>query len=321
MPSHAEDISASTPMSRRQGPLASSARPANDSADSGSLAHRFAWPVPAGGAPSRNFDSPRGLLDLASGEKRFRLSRYRPSDELGFFVEHYWIVEWDLCGRANHRQESLPHPSVHIAVERGRSEVVGVVEGRFARVLEGTGRVFGVKFWPGGFYPFFGAPLSELTNRVAHLSDVFGAAAKAFEEAVPTCADDERNVELAEELLRARRPVRDENVVVVREIVDQIAADPHMSKVDDLVPVVDMSKRTLQRLFRRYVGVSPKWVIQRYRLHEAIEEIGRCRPADWAKLALDLGYFDQAHFSKHFKRFVGRSPHEYARCLGTAASD
>ncbi len=277
--------------------------------------------MPTGGASSREFDSPRGLLDLASGQKRFRLARYHPSAELGFFVEHYWIVEWDLTGQADHQQESLPHPSVHVAVESGRVEVVGVVEGRFVRVLHGVGRVFGIKFWPGGFYPFFGGPVSELTNRVAPLSDVFGEAGKVFGKAVTADANDERNVELAEELLRARRPARDENVVVVREIVDQIAADPGITKVDDLAPVVDMSKRTLQRLFRRYVGVSAKWVIQRYRLHEAIEEIGRGHPVDWARLAIDLGYFDQAHFIKDFKRFAGRTPHEYARGLGNRKPD
>lgn len=258
---------------------------------------------------------------MASGEKRFRLARHHPSTELGFFVEHYWVVEWNLRGQPDYRQESLPHPSVHIAVERDRFEVVGVVEGRFEKVLQGMGRVFGIKFWPGGFYPFFGAPVSELTNRVVPVSDIFGEAGTVFGKAVIACADDERNVKFAEELLRARNPARDENVVVVRKIVDQIAADSGITKVDDLAQIVNVSKWTLQRLFRRYVGVSAKWVIQRYRLHEAIEEIGRGRPVDWAGLAIDLGYFDQAHFIKDFKRFAGRTPDEYARKLENRIPD
>ena len=73
-----------------------------------------------------------------------------------------------------------------------------------------------------------------------------------------------------------------------------------------------MSARTLQRLFRRYVGVGPKWVLQRYRLHEAAERIADGYDGDWAALALDLGYFDQAHFIKDFKALVGCSPAEYA---------
>ena len=281
--------------------------------DPGNHSARRASTASLGGASSRPFDKPRGLLDLASGQKRFRLNRYRPSAELDPFVEHYWVVEWDLSGQADHRQESLPHPSVHLAVERDRSDVVGVVEGRFVRVLQGVGRVFGVKFWPGGFYPFLGTPVSELTNRVVALSEVFGEAGTIFGRAVIDSANDGRNVELAEEFLRTLHPVRDENVVVVRKIVDQIAADTGITKVDQLALAADMSKWTLQRLFRRYVGVSAKWVIQRYRLHEAIEEIGRGRPVDWARLAIDLGYFDQAHFIKDFKRFTGRTPDAYSR--------
>jgi len=68
-------------------------------------------------------------------------------------------------------------------------------------------------------------------------------------------------------------------------------------------------------LFDDYVGVSPKWVIQRYRLHEAAERIARGGVEDFADLALELGYADQAHFIRDFKKLVGRSPAEYARSL------
>lgn len=314
MPKSDDDLSAAIRSSQRKDSQTSSADPVKNSA-------RASSPVPLDGRSSNKFDNPRGLLDLTSGEKRFRLARYHPSEELGFFVEFYWIVEWDLTSQADHHQESLPHPSIHITVEHGRSEIVGVVKGRFVKVLHGLGRVFGVKFWPGGFYPFWDAPVSDLTNRVISLSEVFGKSGKIFAEAVTACTYDEGIVELAEELLHARNPIRDENVVVVRQIVDQIAVEPSITKVDDLIPGVGMSKRTLQRLFRRYVGVSVKWVIQRYRMHEAIEQIGRGHPVDWARLAINLGYFDQAHFIKDFKRFAGRTPDEYARSLGKNNTD
>ena len=70
--------------------------------------------------------------------------------------------------------------------------------------------------------------------------------------------------------------------------------------------------RALQRLFGDYVGVSPKWVIKRYRLHEAVEQLAGGRPPEWSALAQNLGYFDQAHFIRDFKRLVGRTPADYA---------
>ena len=58
--------------------------------------------------------------------------------------------------------------------------------------------------------------------------------------------------------------------------------------------------------------MSPKWVIQRYRLHEAVEQLERGAEVDLAELALQLGYFDQAHFIRDFKALVGRPPGAYA---------
>ncbi len=76
-----------------------------------------------------------------------------------------------------------------------------------------------------------------------------------------------------------------------------------------------MNTRALQRLFSRYVGVSPKWMIKRYRLHEAIERVAAGRAVNWSRLALDLGYFDQTHFIKDFKALVGRTPADYEKTI------
>ncbi len=74
-----------------------------------------------------------------------------------------------------------------------------------------------------------------------------------------------------------------------------------------------MAKRTLERLFSRYVGISPSWVIRRYRLYEAADRLDRSEIVDWPRLAADLGYYDQAHFIKDFKKMIGVSPGEYVR--------
>jgi AraC-like DNA-binding protein len=79
-----------------------------------------------------------------------------------------------------------------------------------------------------------------------------------------------------------------------------------------------MTPRALQRLFSEYVGVGPKWVIQRLRLHEAIAQVQQGHAVSWAALAQSLGYFDQAHFIADFRRLVGRTPAQYARLHDTA---
>jgi AraC-like DNA-binding protein len=68
----------------------------------------------------------------------------------------------------------------------------------------------------------------------------------------------------------------------------------------------------LQRLFSDYVGVSPKWVMRRARLHEAAQRTDSGELVDWAQLAADLGYADQAHLTRDFTSTLGMSPTRYS---------
>jgi AraC-like DNA-binding protein len=257
---------------------------------------------------------PRGILNPQTGEKKFQLSQHQPPPDLDFFIAHYWIIYWNL--EEPYRSETLPHPSVHLAIEQGRSEIVGVVTGRFARLIEGKGHVFGIKFRPGAFYPFVRTPISAFTNKTCSLHEVFGMAGPAFEAALLAVDDKSEMIELANNFIRERLPEHDANVALIHEITDYIVSNREITKVDDLASRFALTKRTLQRLFHQYVGVSPKWMIKRYRLHEAAEQLNIGEAVNWPELALDLGYFDQAHFIKDFKTIVGWTPGEYTRRIG-----
>ena len=93
----------------------------------------------------------RGVLHHPPGPGVFHHARLAPPEVLGGFVEHFWIVRWDLRDHAPQTRETLPHPNVHLVFERGLTRIFGVHTARFTRVLEGAGCVFGVKFRPGGF--------------------------------------------------------------------------------------------------------------------------------------------------------------------------
>ncbi len=238
--------------------------------------------------------------------------RYLPSADLGLYIEHFWSVSWDFRDLDPFLVQTLPYPSVHIVIDPGRSRVAGVTRGRFERWLTDQGWVFGIKFHPGAFAPFFGAPVSQLTDRMVSVERIFGLAGKRLELTVVAAEDDDAKVERAEELLRARLPEPDDNVALAKQMVELIRTDRRVLKVDDLVNRMQVNKRAVQRLFSRYVGVSPKWVIQRFRLHEAAEQLAT-GAADGSRLALELGYADQAHFIRDFKAMVGVAPGAYAK--------
>ena len=92
---------------------------------------------------------------------------------------------------------------------------------------------------------------------------------------------------------------------------------PGLRRVDELSAASGLTARTLQRLFANYVGVSPKWVMRRARLHEAANAPTAESQIDWACLASDLGYADQAHLTRDFTVTIGVPPTRYATTAGS----
>jgi AraC-like DNA-binding protein len=260
---------------------------------------------------------PRGVLGLRAGRRSFEVSRSRPSPDLAGLVEHYWTVRWDLRGRDPHTQHTLPHPSVHLVAERDRSGIMGVLTGRFTRELEGEGRAFGIKFRPAGFHPFLGAPVSSLTDRRLAVAEVFGPAGDDLVADLLAAPGDPELAATAEAFLLARLPEVDPNVPAVNRVVGLIMADREITRVQQVTDRTGIGARRLQRLFATYTGVTPKWVIQRSRLHEAVERLDQGDHVDLGFLARDLGYFDQAHFARDFRATVGRPPTAYTRPRGS----
>jgi AraC-like DNA-binding protein len=256
---------------------------------------------------------PRGVLHQRLEQGEFQHARRAPSSRLCSVIEHYWFVSWDLRDLPAQTQETLPHPNVQYVIEHGRTAIYGVHTGRFTRVLEGHGRVFGIKFKAGGFFPFYRQPVSRLLDSSLDPATIFGDDASAFEATILMCDDMETMTAEAERLLLVHAPSNDPNVARVSEWVASIVDDRNLTSVDELAIRAGLSKRSLQRLFEQYVGVPPKWVIARYRLHEAIAQLQAGTAIDWADLAVKLGYFDQAHFIRDFRKLVGQSPAAYAR--------
>ena len=267
----------------------------------------------------------RGVLRPDLAATRFRLARHAPSEALTPFVEYYWIPRWDLRGEPAYAQTILPHPNVHLVFEASGAGIFGVDRRLFTRSLSGLGLAFGVRFLAGCFRPFWQAPISQLTDRVIPAARLFGPQAEKTRQAImrvgpedsadsADSADevDARMIGYAEALLCSVRPERDRMAEHVAALVSRITADPGLRRVDQLAAASGMTARSLQRLFADYVGVSPKWVMRRARLHEAAERADSGEPVDWALLASDLGYADQAHLTRDFTVTIGVSPTRYA---------
>jgi AraC-like DNA-binding protein len=257
----------------------------------------------------------RGILHARTARENFQIERRPPADDLAALADYLWVLTWDLRGRDPHRQQVLTHPAVNLSFTTGgRARVAGVVRDVFTETISGRGRAVAVRFRPGGFRPFLDAPVSTITDRFTPIEEIFGAEARTVADAIIATPDADEAVALLEAFLRDRVPDRLDPVIAeVAAMVDLIGADPALSRVDLLATVTGVGTRRLQRIFADYVGVGPKWVIRRCRMQEAAERAATGIDVDWAALATELGYADQAHFTRDFSATIGTSPAQYAR--------
>jgi AraC-like DNA-binding protein len=243
---------------------------------------------------------PRDVRELAGAWTKFQRHTFSsPSPDLAPYVEYYWAVSWEYA--EPYHQLIVPYPNVHLTFRHGGGTVNGVRSGHHVKLLAGADSVFGVAFRPGCFRPFLGRSVSSITDRAIDVGEVF-----------PGDLPDPPETATVEGFLRARLPEPDAKARRAADIIARIAANPGITAVDALARDLGTSVRGLQRLFAEYVGIGPKWVIRRYRLHEVTERLARGAPIDWGRLASELGYADQAHFGRDFKKMFGESPRSYA---------
>ncbi|MEU1982781.1 helix-turn-helix domain-containing protein [Nocardia sp. NPDC019395] len=250
-------------------------------------------------------------------QERYRtLNRLPAGPGVSTHIEWFWAVRWDMRGRAPYFAEVLPYPCVHLTFERDGdrrgSFVNGVCTTKYVRELAGAGETFGARFRPGGFGAFTGLDVGVFKDRTVPAAEVLPDIGDLADRVLAEPTDPARR-RLVEEYLGSRAARYDPNYRLVLEIAAAMADDPELTRVDQVTERFEVPVRTLQRLFRRYIGAGPKWVLRRYRLQDGADLLARGRTADLAALAAELGYFDQAHFTREFTAEVGMAPLEYAK--------
>ncbi len=222
-------------------------------------------------------------------------------------------MRWERGGLPSHTAQTLPHPCVHWTFEGAADQVGGVHTRAWRRDLGERGEVLGIKFRPAGFRPWFGRPLHLLRDRELPGAQVLGDLARELLRSIGDGGGDalERAARL-QAVLMARRPVVPDSVREVNALVARLADDRELLRSGALAAADPARLRRLQRVFRDHVGVGPKWVIARYRLHEVLERL-RDGAEDLSALAADLGFADAAHLSRDFRRIVGVRLSEYRR--------
>lgn len=255
-------------------------------------------------------DSDGGAI-LHPRTARFLVDRFPPSEHAARFVDHYWLVRWQLDQGEEHHQLVLSHPVVNVSITSETHRVVGPSTGVVERHLTGSGWTFGVMFRPAGFWPLLRRSLATIANKALTLAEVLPGAAAAIANAGNIAARDD-DAAVMDDVLAALLPSSCQPSEATADLAELARTDRRIVRVEQLALAADISTRTLERRFFMHVGLSPKKVIQRYRLQEVAER-ARSAGVDWASIGIELGYADQAHLIRDFRTVTGEAPARYSR--------
>ena len=262
-----------------------------------------------------------GILRPEEFVKHASVERVPCAATLAPWVENHWCLRWDLPAGSSYSSQTLPHPTCTVSVELGhpragigddRVVVTGVITRRFDVELAQSGWVLGVKFRPGGLAALAGIDVRSLADQSVPALDLLPArVVDPLRALAPGTTSHDAAAVADAALLGLVRDEPDPAYDTVLRLVDDMLADRSLLRVDQLEERHQLSRRQVERLFARYVGVGPKWVLARYRMHDVVDALDGGYAGSLADLAATYGWYDQAHFGRDFTALVGVSPSSY----------
>lgn len=251
----------------------------------------------------------RGILYPAALPSFHRLP---PPDDVAHLVRWFWIPEWDLAPGRVSRQHVIGFPASNLVVEPTLVGVSGPTTRRSHRDLTGRGWAVGALLRP--------AALPLVTDDPGTLRDGYleldlPDLRAGVSDAMTGPGTPERRRAAAVHAftgwLREHASPVDEQALLANAMADLVDGDPEVLRVEQVADRLGVSVRTVQRLARRHVGVTPAAMIRRRRLQEAADRVRRDPATDLATVAAELGYADQAHLAADFRTVLDFTPSSY----------
>jgi len=253
----------------------------------------------------------------------------RPRAPVSHFVECFWTLTGALPAAAP-PERILPDGSMELVLNCAapfrRYHARGVFERQPLRMLVGqmdrhiliasTGRVdlIGVRFHPSGARAFLRPPMEEFAGRILPLAD----AAPSLDAELTQALDAPPSARIAriEALLMRRIAGAASDTGVVDAAVRSMLARDGRVSVDALAGAAGLSPRQLERRFLHAVGLGPKRLARILRFQRVFRAVaaepasgnGMAARPNWAAVAVDCGYYDQAHLIRDFHAFAGEAP-------------
>lgn len=249
-----------------------------------------------------------------------------PSETLSDFVKCYWTLVAPAQQQPE-QQKIVPDGCMEMIVHYGdpykqfldegsnfiqpRSFVFGQLTKPLVIAPTGVTGIIAARFHPHGFIPFGTMPISAMENRAVPLTDLYGQEGAQLEEEVINANHYAARIAILETFLLKRLIDKNNMDALTAASVDALLALKGQLSVDQLAEQQSASRRQLERRFATTVGLSPKQLAKIIRLQHTLKNLEQKQFTNLASLAVEHGYFDQAHFIKDFKEFTGMTPKQF----------
>lgn len=188
------------------------------------------------------------------------------------------------------------------------SFTAGLYAGHVVIDSMGSSSCIQIDFTPLGAYRFFGLPMHELSARMVHLDDLADAEIAELRRRLEDMEDWKQRLDLAEAFVTER--LRRGNAVSAGVIsaYRELAFCHGNIRIASIAKRLDWSRKHLAQRFQEEIGLPPKQVARMLRFNRLLSLAGHEPAPDWADLAVECGYADQAHMTREFAEFTGTTP-------------
>jgi AraC-like DNA-binding protein len=243
----------------------------------------------------------------------------KPRHPLSRFVECFWTLE--SRAPSSNPERILPDGCVELILNfaaefsqhtegqrklQPRNFLVGQMTGPILISPTGAVQLIGIRFHPGGTVPFLRLPLDEITDQVVELGSFSSKLERDLLNAASAASSLTERVFAVEKFL-TRELLRREDDSRLTMLAARIVDGGGLVSVDQLAHDAGISTRQLERRFLREVGIGPKLLGRIIRFQQVFRAVERCDTA-WAEVAIECGYYDQAHLIRDFHQFARQTP-------------
>jgi AraC-like DNA-binding protein len=248
---------------------------------------------------------------LNPGATDVRFDRFELGSGFSELVRHVWVVRWKIPDKETRVQRVLGYPAFNAVIDRNGAALFSPESKLQTTELSGTSWAIGVLFRPSAGRllsvgepslvaktgePLLGAPVNDLTAAMAELSE--------GQDPHPAIAG------ILESWLSVYTRRLDQKALLMNTVCSLAETDESILRSSDLAERVNMPIRSLERLVYAHIGLTPKWLIDCRRLQHAATVLFIQPATPLADLAASLGYSDYPHFSRHYKKVIGETPHQ-----------